>query len=159
MIDRILSQDIEGRLISEAPEIVLGVDDLRAVDVVGRFAALFYFGVGQGGGYSADCAIALQISPGAWRETNSGGTFGVGLEVPFRPSRQEFGGHCLSTFISTGMELPDDEDNMVMVHGVGGFATPEVRSIRVRSRREERTVPMESPSGAFVVVVLGGGEC
>jgi hypothetical protein len=158
LIDRILSQDIEGRLISDASEIVPGVDDLRAVDVLGRFAALYYFGVGQGGAYSADCAIALRVSPGGWQETTGGGIFGGGLDVPFRPSRQRSGGHFVSTFIVAGMDLPDDLNNLVLVRGAGGFAIPEVRSIGVRSDREDRTVPIESPSGAFVVVVLGEGS-
>lgn len=60
----ITSQDVEGRLISPESEIVPGADDLRAVDVFGRFAALFRFGVGQGGGWSSDRGIAIEISLG-----------------------------------------------------------------------------------------------
>ncbi|HVX20175.1 MAG TPA: hypothetical protein VHB02_02385 [Acidimicrobiales bacterium] len=160
MTDWTVSQDIEGRLISDASEVVPGVDDLRAVDVVGRFAALFRFGVGQGGRWSADCTIAERISPGIWQERGSGGSIGAGCHPPFRPSRQLFGGHSLSIWGSAGSELlrdPDDEETMVLVRGLYGFATPEVRGVRVRSGGTERTLAIESPAGAFVVVILGWG--
>ena len=60
------------------------------------------------------------------------------------------------------MELPegDNGDATILVRGVHGFARLEVRHLLVGSVRGERMVAVESPAGAFVVVVLGpeGGE-
>lgn len=158
MTDSVLSRVIEGRLISAAPEIVPGGTDLRAVDVVGRFAAVFRFAVGKRGDYWTDCVIAMRTSPGAWQETTGGGSHGD-CDVPFRPSRQLLGGRSVSIWGSAGMELPEDnaDDAMILVRGLYRFVTPEVRGIRVRSNGEERNVAVESPAGAFVVVILGSG--
>jgi hypothetical protein len=150
--------DIEGRVISDAPEIVPGSDDLRAIDVLEPFAALFRFGVGHGGGWSVDCSIAKRISPEGWFEMTGGGGMGAGYEVPFRPSRDKFGGSSLSIFGSSGMHLDDHRDAVVLVRGLYGFAAPEVRSILVRSGSEKRTVAVDSPAGAFVVVVVGKND-
>ena len=150
--------DIEGRVISDAPEIVPISHDLRAIDVLGPFAALFRFGVGPSGGWSVDCVIAKRISPEGWQEMTSGGGIGVGCEVPFCPSRDKFGGSSMSIFGSAGMHLADDVEAEVLVRGVYGFATAEIRSILVRSGSEKRNVAVDSPAGAFVVVVLGEND-
>ncbi len=146
-------------MISGTAEIVPTADEpVRAVDVLGRFAAVFRFAVAAGGGYSADGALALRTGPETWLETCSGGSIGGGLKVPFRPSPEDFGGHSLSVFGSAGMDLPDDQDQMVLVSAIFGFAIPEVRSVRVRTQSRVRTVVLDSTAGAFVVAVVGEGD-
>ncbi len=153
-----ISEIIERRLISGDPEIVPTADEpVRAVDVLGPFAAVYRFSVGRNRSWFEDCSIALRTGRGSWRETTSGSARGEGRDVPWRPSSRIFDGRSVCVFGSAGIDLPDEEERMVLVRGIYGFCEPTVRALRVSSGGRERIVDITSPVGAFVVVVTGEG--
>ena len=109
-----ISEIIERRLISGDPEIVPTADEpVRAVDVLGPFAAVYRFSVGRNRSWFEDCSIALRTGRGSWRETTSGSARGEGRDVPWRPSSRIFDGRSVCVFGSAGIDLPDEEERMV----------------------------------------------
>lgn len=89
MRDRNLSRMLEERIISDAPHIKAARDDRpRAIDVLGRFAAIFWVTVDeQGGWWVEDCAVAFKTD-GAWRSGRGArrplGAYGGPLGQPSR---------------------------------------------------------------------------
>jgi hypothetical protein len=132
-------------------------EPVRAVDVLGPYAAVYRFSVDESGAWFENCTIALKDSDDRWQETTAGGAHGGGWEVPWRPSSLTLDGHTVSVFGTAGMHLPDEQDRTVFVRGIYGFADMAVRWLRVTSEAGQRTVEVNSPAGAFVVVVLGDG--
>ncbi len=151
-----LSEVIEACLISGASEIVPTEDEpVRAVDVLGRFAAVYRFSVDESGAWFQECTVAFRDGDGTWRETSAGGSHGDGREVPWRSSSQTLDGHTISVFGSAGLDLPDERERMVFVRGIYGFSDPAVRALRVGAASGKRVVEVKSPAGAFVVIVVG----
>jgi hypothetical protein len=150
-----LSHLIEERVISDASSIGPDEEEVPlAIDVVGRFAALFWFSVDEVGAWSEDCAVALKTGDSWWPCTEGGG-HGNGWETPWRPPAEGWKGQPIAIFGSVWMDLPDEADEMVEVRGLYGFATPQVASIRVNQGSDSRQIGIASPAGAFVVVVTG----
>jgi hypothetical protein len=153
---RALSEVIDGRLISGGSGIVPTDDEpVLAVDVLGCFAAVYRFSVDHGGAWFADCTVALRIAEGTWRDAGSGGTRGAGWKVPWRPSRETLDDRAIAIFGSIGRDLADEQDRPVFVRAIYGFVDPTVRSLHLSAASGERAVEVESPAGAFAVVVLG----
>jgi hypothetical protein len=152
-----LSEVIDGRLISGASEIVPTSDEpVRAVDVASNIAAVYRFSVDPTGQWFQQCTMAFKTPDGSWVEGTAGGSHGEGWQVPWRPSDETLDGHSLAIFGSAGMDVGDAPD-LVLARGIYGFAGPPIRHLRVSSERGERTVSVDSPVGAFVVVTLGEG--
>lgn len=150
---------IEQRSISGQAVIGPGDDDpVRAVDVFGRFAAIFRMMVDGHGWWYDDCSIALKTGDG-WKERGGGGGTGEGMPTPWPPPDEEWKGPPLDIFGSAGLELPQDEngDDMVWVLGLYGFASPRIAAIRGSQGTKRRVIDVASPAGAFVVVITGTG--
>jgi len=153
-----LSEVIEGRLISDASEIVATLDEpVRAIDLLGRFAAVYRFSADDDGAWFEECVLAVKTGDGQWVPSGAGGSHGEGWELPWRPSSLTLDGRTVWVFGSAGGDLIDDDDRPVFVRGIYGFVEPQVRAIRVSSEDGERTVAVTSPVGAFVVLVRGEG--
>jgi hypothetical protein len=151
-----LTEIIGGRLISDAPEIFPTVDEpVRAIDVLEPYGAVYRFSVAESGAWFEECSIALKGPDGLWTETTAGGSHGDSWDVPWRPSFDTLDGHTVSIFGSAGMELPYEDDRVVFVRGVYGFADRAVRSLHISAATGERAFELDSPVGAFVVLVLG----
>ena len=155
MHDRGLSRLIEERLISAASSIGPSEEELPlAIDVVSRFAALFWISVDEDGAWYEDCTVALKAGD-SWQPCTEGGGHGDDWETPWRPPAEGWKGQPMAIFGSAGMDLPDEADEIVQVRGLYGFATPQVTSIRVNQGSDSRLIGMASPAGAFVVVITG----
>jgi hypothetical protein len=132
MVRHSLTEIIGGRLISDASEIVPTVDDpVRAIDVVEPDGAVYRFSVAESGAWFEECSIVLKGPDGVWTETTSGGSHGDSWGVPWRPSLETLDGHTISIFGSAGMELPYEDDRVVFLRGVYGFADRTVQSLRI----------------------------
>lgn len=148
---------IEHHSISQSTFITPGDDDpVRAIDVLGRFAAIYRLAVDEHGAWYDDCEIAVKTSDG-WRETNSGGGHGFGWRTPWRPASEGWNGCPLAIMGSFAGELPetDEGDDMVLVLGRYGFATDRVAAIKVTQGTGTRIVDVTSPAGAYVVITIG----
>ncbi len=153
-----LSMIIEHRAISAAPDIIPTLDDpVRAVDVLGLVAALFRFSVDEDGARFANITIASKTPEGHWQEVADGGMHGGEWTWPWQPP-SGWEGRGLAIFGSIGGYLQADDGQMVMVRALCGFATPAVRSIGIVQGDSARTIPIDSPAGAFVVVVVDAGD-
>lgn len=151
-----LSEVIERRLISGDSELVSTEDELvRAIDVVGRFAAMYRFSMDENGDWYDDSTLAIKTSGRQWLAAGSGGSYGVGCEVPWRPSMETLGGHTVAIFGSAGSEQEDERGELVFVRTLFGFVDGSVGSLRACSANGERTLAVDSPAGAFVVLVMG----
>ena len=51
--------------------------------------------------------------------------------MPWRPSSRIFDGRSVCVFGSAGIDLPDEEERMVLVRGIYGFCEPTVRAFHV----------------------------
>jgi hypothetical protein len=150
-----LSEIIDQRVISKASFIEPTRDLLPvAIDTVGRFAVVYWLGIEEQGEWVEECSIALRTGD-TWSETTRGGGHGEGWETPWRPPSDGWNGRALVVGGSSGMDLPNDGDQMVLVRGVYGFVSEQVRAIRSTQGGASRVVDVASPVGAFVVLLIG----
>ena len=151
-----LSEVIEHRLVVDDAEIAPAPDAVvRAIDVRGRFAAVYMLSVDERGRWSDDCLIAWKYR-GGWESPSSGGAHGEREPPPWRRPTKWWKGRAFGLSGIAGCELPldDDGEEMVLVRGLYGIATRRVAAIKVVDSRGTHTAEVAS-SGRFAAIALG----
>jgi hypothetical protein len=153
--DAALTGLIARRAVSD--EIVAtGEYQVAAVDVFGRWAAVFRFSLSESGEVDTETDIAGLGSDGSWGFYTGGGMRSGGWEVPWsRPDDGWWDGDHLITFGTCGMDVEVDGEDLEIT-AVCGFASGETDAIQVTTRPADRVV-VPSRTGAFVAVGLGRG--
>ena len=142
-----LSEVIEHRLVVDDAEIAPAPDAVvRAIDVRGRFAAVYMLSVDERGRWSDDCLIAWKYR-GGWESPSSGGAHGEREPPPWRRPTKWWKGRAFGLSGIAGCELPldDDGEEMVLVRGLYGIATTVAAS---KSSTAVARIPPRSPPPA-----------
>ena len=150
------SEVIETRLVER--EIHADVNDqVLAVDVDDRWAAVFRFSLGSDGEYSTEIELAQLAGPAKWEWLSSGGLRGIGwYGLPWESPPERWDGAHLLSFGASGRDVELDDGSDRRMVAVCGFASDTTEMVRVVSSGRERWIK-PSPTGAFVAVAVGQG--
>jgi hypothetical protein len=108
-----------------------------------RHGAVLFVRLRSDGDTEFDCAIAERTQDGSWKEANSWGG-GAPADIPLVRNKKGWAGEQV---LWKGML--SDED----VRAVSGVAAVAIAAIEVEQGDRGWTFPIDSPCGAFVVVL------